>query len=174
LPLVDFEIEKECIDNALVVPYNKRLLNPASIDVRIGNTARIETIDYIKDEPVWVDVDLSAYSETNPYLLPPKAFILVGTLETFNLPSTITAEFRLKSSRAREGWNNCLAVYCDNGWHGSVLTMELINECRYHCLPLYPGLKIGQMVFHRCNEPQRHYGITGRYNGDKTVMGSRG
>lgn len=173
MPLVDFEIERECILNALVVPYNKALLNPASIDVRVGGTARIERME--GDRPTWIDIDISAYSADLPYYVAPKEFVLVGTLETFNLTDTIAAEFRLKSSRAREGWNNCLAVWADCGWNGSVLTMELINECRFHSLPLYPGLKIGQMIFHRCEQaPERHYGITGRYNNDTVVMGSKG
>jgi hypothetical protein len=70
--------------------------------------------------------------------------------------------------------HNCLAVWLDNGWHGSKLTMELVNHLCFSSLPLYPGLKIGQIIFYQTEVPTRHYGQTGRYNGDTTVMASKG
>jgi len=68
-----------------------------------------------------------------------------------------------------------LAGYCDPGWHGSVLTLELHNSRRFFNIGLWPGMKIGQMVFHRLETiPDRTYAITGRYNNDSTVTASRG
>jgi dCTP deaminase len=68
-----------------------------------------------------------------------------------------------------------MAGYCDPGWHGSVLTLELHNSRQLHPVALWPGMKIGQMVFHQmAATPQRSYAVTGRYNGDATVQGSRG
>ena len=60
---------------------------------------------------------------------------------------------------------------CDNGWHGSTLTLELKNFLRWHPLRLTPGMKIGQMVFHRTVPVpmKRSYKQRGRYNNDKTV-----
>jgi dCTP deaminase len=81
----------------------------------------------------------------------------------------------LKSSRAREGLEHLLAGYCDPGWHGSRLTLELHNSRRFHNIPLWPGMKIGQMVFHViAGTPERTYRETGRYNGDTQVTASRG
>ena len=167
--LVDWQIRELCeSETPLVTPCDPSLVNPASIDVRVGNTAEIEL------EAGFQKIDLTRYSQTLPYLVPPKAFILVGTLEVFHMPVNVAGEFRVKSSRAREGWNQCLAVRLDPRWHGSVLTLELINELRYHSLPLYPGLKIGQIVCHQTETPDRDYSVTGRYNHDLTVMGSKG
>jgi dCTP deaminase len=68
-----------------------------------------------------------------------------------------------------------LAGFCDPGWHGSKLTLELKNARRFHDLPLYPGLKIGQMVFHKMYaSPLRDYSETGRYNRDRSVAASKG
>jgi dCTP deaminase len=40
---------------------------------------------------------------------------------------------------------------------------------------LWPGMKIGQMVFHRMSDlPLRSYAQTGRYNGHATVHASKG
>ena len=64
-----------------------------------------------------------------------------------------------------------LAGWIDPGFHGSRLTLELKNETKYTDLPLYPGLKIGQIVFHKMNNvPQASYAVTGNYNNHLTVM----
>ena len=85
--------------------------------------------------------------------------------------SCFSCQFVLKSSRARSGLNHLLAGWCDPGWHGSRLTLELKNERLHHAIPLYPGLKIGQMVFHAMsNVPMHSYRETGHYNNHLTVM----
>jgi len=82
--------------------------------------------------------------------------------------------FFLKSSRAREGYENLHAGYADPGWHGSVLTLELKNSRQLLPLPLYPGMKIGQMVFFRMSQkPVLSYAVTGSYNKDLSTTGSK-
>jgi dCTP deaminase len=130
-------------------------------------------------------VDLS--SKESPEMLPhsmsengislnPGQFILASTMEIFNLPDNIACEFKLKSSVARSGLNNMLATWCDPGWHGSKLTLELKNDCEHHALLLRPGMKIGQMIFYRVHPvPDEHsYAIKGRYNRTDTVTASKG
>lgn len=167
MPLVDFQIEAICL-NGVIEPFDPSLINPASLDVRIGTNLVLETPDG------WRDWSIAGYTEERPFWVMPGDFLLAETMETFNMPETIAAEFRLKSSRAREGWDNALAVWLDPGWSGSKLTLELVNNCRFHRLPIYPGRKIGQIVFHECDRPTRSYKQTGRYNNDKTVMQSKG
>jgi dCTP deaminase len=56
-----------------------------------------------------------------------------------------------------------------------VLTLELKNVRQLHPVRLWPGMKIGQIVFTRMESaPRRSYAVTGRYNGDATVQGSKG
>lgn len=169
--LCDWEIRALCEGQLMVEGYHPGLVNPASLDVRLGHRLQVER---------WWSrelrtIDISDATQRRPYWLQPGHFVLAETREVFNLPDHIAAQFMLKSSRAREGLEHLMAGYCDPGWHGSVLTMELHNSRRHHSIPLWPGLRIGQMVFHRMSErPLMNYAQTGRYNGDTHVMGSKG
>ena len=167
--LCDWEIQARCRKGDMVVPFNPELLNPASLDVRLGDHLMIESIY----SPELIRIDISDRTEDEPFMLQAGEFCLAETLELFNLPNDISCQFVLKSSRARDGVNHLLAGWCDPGWHGSKLTLELKNERLHHALPLYPGLKIGQMVFHAMsNTPMHSYRETGHYNNHLTVMPS--
>lgn len=110
------------------------------------------------------------------YILNPGDVILAGTMETFNLPNNITAEYRLKSSLARVFLEHLHACWCDPTWQGSVLTLELVNMTKYHPIILHAGMKIGQMCFYR-HEPvpeDKSYAVRGQYNGDKEATPSKG
>lgn len=170
--LCDWEIRAQC-EGGMVTPYNQELVNPASLDVRLGSHIRIESAT--TPELVLLDLKREGWNYETPYLLRPGQFILAETVETFNLPATIAAQFMLKSSRAREGLEHLMAGYCDPGWHGSKLTLELHNSRQLHCVAIWPGMKIGQLVFHRMSHaPLRSYAETGRYNDHGIVMGSLG
>lgn len=169
--LPDFQIAELC-RSGMVTPFDPDLLNPASLDVRLGDTLLIESAEIRELVPYPL---LYQHNKLDPYLLVPGQFVLAPTVETFNLPDTIAGQFMLKSSRAREGLEHLMAGYCDPGWSGSVLTMELHNSRQLHSIPLWPGMRIGQMVFHMmADSPVHSYRKTGRYNGDTTVHESRG
>ena len=151
----------------MVVPFDRKLINPASLDVRLGDNLMIESM-YQED---LLRMDISNRTEDAPYLLMPGHFCLAETLEIFNIPDDISCQFVLKSSRARDGVNHLLAGWIDPGYHGSRLTLELKNERRHCPIKLWPGLKIGQLVFHVMNNtPQHSYAETGHYNNHLTVM----
>ena len=147
--LADWQIRSRCEgDSPMVEPFVLDLLNPASLDVVLGPYIMVEdpsNFDLVR-------VDISEHAEDNPWLLDPGEFILAETRETFNMPDNLCAIFALKSSRARAGYEHANAGFADPGWAGSKLTLELKNNRRHHPLPLYPGLKIGQMVFHWMDE----------------------
>lgn len=166
--LPDHEIHALCL-NGMVEPYDRILLNPASLDVRLGNQVLLESVASSRMIPL----DIGKYNKYHPYELVPGQFILAHTIETFRLPSDIAAQFMLKSSRAREGFEHLLAGYCDPGWHGSVLTLEIKNARQLQKIGIYPGLRIGQMVFTRmASTPTQDYSKTGNYNNHNTVMQS--
>lgn len=167
--IVDYEIERYCQQFGLLTPFKPQNLNPASIDVEIGTTAEIEM-----SNGQMLRIDLEKYSKEYPYMMEPGEFMLVATDEEFNIPDFLCCEFRIKSSRAREAYDNLLAVWIDPGFNKSKLTLELVNHRQRAKLPIYPGLKIGQIVFHRCAKPRKSYRTTGRYNGHSTVHGSLG
>ena len=165
--LCDWEIRSLCEQSQMVWPFRADLLNPASLDLVLGNEIMIE----VADQRELVRMSIAERTAEDPYWMLPSEFCLAESVEQFNLPNNISAQFVLKSSRAREGYNHMLAGWCDPGWNGSKLTLELKNNLRHHKLPLYPGLKIGQMVFHRMsNIPARSYAVTGHYNNHKSVM----
>ncbi len=156
----------------MVTPFDASLVNPASLDVRLGDTLLIESAE----SPELISYPLNLNNHTKDlYQLIPGQFVLAPTIEVFNLPNDVSAQFVLKSSLARKGLQHMLAGYCDPGWHGSVLTMELKNVRQLWPVPLWPGMRIGQMVFTKmlC-QPKLSYRETGRYNNDKTVQQSRG
>jgi dCTP deaminase len=172
--LSDWQIRARCQGaGTMVVPFDQDLVNPASLDVRLGRHIKIESAT--TPELILYDLEREGWDEETPYLLRPGQFILAETIETFHLPADIAAQFMLKSSRAREGLEHLMAGYCDPGWHGSKLTLELHNSRQLHCVAIWPGMKIGQMVFHKMDQaPLRTYAETGRYNNDQQVQGSRG
>ena len=141
--LCDWQIRALCA-GGMVEPFDEELLNPASLDVVLGDHLMIE-------DPTNVDlrkIDIHGCTPDAPYWLRPGEFVLAETRETFNIPNKVSGQFALKSSRARAGYSHMLAGWIDPGWHGSKLTLELQNARKMHSLPLYPGLKIGQIIFY--------------------------
>lgn len=160
-------------------------INAASIDITLGHKLLIEdrTDGYkYKGHPDVVSLrnrDSLKVVEWNlisqgPYVLKPGEFILAHSYEVFNLPDNIAAEYKLKSSLARVGLDHLNAGWCDPGWNGSALTLELRNLTTYHFLKLEYGIKIGQMVFFRCDPvPQEaSYATRGSYNNNTSVQGA--
>jgi len=159
--LSDFQIA-QLIEQGMIENHLPELINPASLDLRLGNTIMIESAA----SHDMIPVDISKSSRDQPYELVPGQFILADTMESFNMPEDIAGLFFLKSSRAREGYENLHAGYADPGWHGSTLTLELKNSRQLQRLPIWPGLKIGQMVFFKMSAiPATSYAVVGHYNG---------
>lgn len=161
------------------------LVNSSSIDITLGDIIRYESFkkhktDLFGDEYISLKHRQPLPTETwnmaleGGYLLAPGEFILASTREIFNLPNTISAEYKCKSSMARVGLNHLNAGWCDAGWYGSVLTLELKNENQTTAIRLTPGDKIGQMVFfeHEAVPEQGSYATKGNYNNHDTVMGA--
>lgn len=163
----------ELAKSGVICGVRPQAINAASIDVHLGQGFMRERSIGLNDP-----VDLAAresigytsvqVEEGGDFLLYPAEFVLAHTVETFHLPDDISAHFMLKSSIARNGINQMAAVWCDAGWNGSTLTLELKNDTRYHTLRLAAGMAIGQMVFHRHTVVPREqsYRVRGRYNND--------
>lgn len=113
---------------------------------------------------------------TGRLALQPGEFALAATEQVFHLPNDIAGHYMLKSSLARAGLQHLFAGWADPGWHGSVLTLELVNCLRRHTLVLEPGDKCGQMVFWRGKAVPDHasYANRGSYNGDRHAQPSKG
>lgn len=168
--LPDHEIRRLCQQHGMVTPFNDELLNPASLDLRLGDRIMIEQ----EDSPDLQIVGLCEYSADNPFLIHPGEWFLGETQEICHLPDHVGAQFVLKSSRAREGWDHAEAGWADPGYCGR-MTLELKNCRQYHPLPIWPGLRIGQLKFMLISgSPERSYAVTGRYQHDLVVTASKG
>lgn len=164
-----------------VIDANLENINGASIDITLGdkiliedvvNTGIVTNVDLMaKETPEMRPVDI-----TGGYALHPGKFILGTSRETFNLPNNVAAEYKLKSSLARSGLQHAMAGWCDPEWNNSKLTLELHNITQKHTLILKPGMKIGQMIFWKCDPvPEGEgYATKGQYNNQETVTQSKG
>ena len=179
----------DLIDLYIVEYAEKDLVNAASLDIRLGIDILIERPlpDYdptkenlgihrvvLKDREPLKMVRHSLKDE-GPFILYPGEFVLAHTHEVFNLPNHISAMYFLKSSMARIGLEHLNAGFCDAGWNGSSLTLELKNITRYHEIVLHHLDKIGQLVFfkHKAVKMEHSYATKGRYNGDRSVSGAK-
>jgi deoxycytidine triphosphate deaminase len=159
--------------SAIASPFDREMVNPTSLDIRIGyklllmaitNRYRYKTLlkmitereeEWIADDTLdnkvamlndlveWQEIDLTKTSETAPFWLFPSSKILVESLEVFNFPDNICGQFRLKSSRGREFYEHLEAGWCDAGWSGSKLTMEIENRSK-KILPIFKGKRWGK------------------------------
>jgi dCTP deaminase len=167
--LPDYEIF--CLARkGLVEPFDQELINPASLDVRLGENILIEQ----PESPEFVPHSIAGHTKEEPFMLQPHEFILAETFECFSVPNVVAGQLALKSSRAREGIEHLMAGYVDPGFKGR-LTLELQNARSMHAVPLWPGMRIGQIVFHKMSLlPNKDYSVTGRYQGDLQVQASKG
>lgn len=172
-------INKGVIENA--TPSN---VNGSSLDLTLGKYILVEKMSEAhkfsglnniislrqKDSLCMEKVDLE---KDGHFILRPGQFILAETVEKFNIPLNISAEYKLKSSMARIGLEHLNAGWVDPGWNNSVLTLEFRNLTTFHEIELVYGDKIGQMVFfqHEPVEMDDSYAIKGRYNGLAEVSG---
>lgn len=173
----------ELLDKGILERSDPFLVNSASIDICLGSKILVEpdsddlngeyqyTSLKHKEAIIWKEVNL----EEENYFLYPGNFILAQSVEIFNLPNDISAEYKLKSSMARIGLDHLNAGWCDAGWHGSVLTLELKNVSSNTVIELCAGDKIGQMIFFRHEEvpADKSYAVRGRYNLNTEVSGAR-
>jgi deoxycytidine triphosphate deaminase len=113
---------------------------------------------------------------TNGFILEPGMVALAHSVEEFNLPLWLTAEYRLKSSMARVFLEHLHASWCDPGWHSSQLTLEFVNMTQYHPLTLRANEKCGQVMFYSGTPvpEDRSYAVRGQYNGQKGATPSNG
>lgn len=132
-------------------PSGPELVNPASVDIRIGNTMLVQK----PQTDVWEPIGLGM-----PARVDPGELVLVETLECLMVPNGFAVELKLKSTAARQGWNHSLAFWFDPGWEG-IGTMELQNISKTPLL-LETGRRIAQIIVHRLDTDAIHP-YNGRY-----------
>ncbi|MBE6953280.1 MAG: dCTP deaminase [Clostridia bacterium] len=168
--LSDRTIRQMLNDRELTItPLTEEQIQPASVDVRLGNTFSI-----VEDSPSGV-ITLGSeirYKtiETDTYVLLPGQFVLATTMEYFELPDDLTAFVEGRSSLGRMGLFIQNAGWVDPGFKGEI-TLELFNANRC-AIELKSGRRVGQLVFAKMDTPaDKPY--DGKYQGQRGATGSR-
>ncbi len=172
--LADHEIRKLCETRGLVTPYMPANIQPASIDVRLGDEFRV----FERDSTTHVDLDdpvditkLVKIKDGEYFLLHPGEFVLGSTVERVSMPTDLVSRIEGKSSVGRLGLMvHVTAGYIDPGFVGNI-TLEM--TC-LHPLPikLRPGKLIAQISFHSMASPAEEP-YKGRYQNDTGPAASR-
>jgi dCTP deaminase len=163
-----------------VDPWDPGLIQPSSIDLRLGNSFRvfhnhrITAID-LRNPPDNLTEEV-VVDEGEPFVIHPGEFCLGRTLEWVELPDDVVARVEGKSSLGRLGLIvHATAGFVDPGWKGT-LTLEFNNLTRVP-IKLYSGLPIAQLSFMALDRPaERPYGSEGlgsHYQGQVAATESR-
>lgn len=140
MQLPDHEIADLIKDGRLVVdPYDPDLLQPASLDVRLGRAFRREG----HSSPMVGSLNLG-----------PNRLVLGHTFEALKVPDDIAVRVEGKSTWGRKGLLvHLTAGFVDPGFEGQI-TLELLNVSRARMI-LEPGTVIAQLSFHKLSSPAR-------------------
>lgn len=147
-------------------------IGPASIDVRLGSSIIVPRKAYVERQDV-TDVGQAREVETRQYervrmqyhskfMLHPNQLILGVTFEYVSLPYDVFAMILSRSSWGRLGLIVATAAAVQPGYKGC-LTLELANVSESP-IALYPGLPVGQLVFHETTAKGGQDLYKGRYD----------
>lgn len=159
--LSDGQIRQRLDTDLTIEPFDKANLEPASVDLHLGDEFTRVEHTYTPGGAVVRpgDEDALNYVEAEPPVhLNPGDTILATTRETIGLPDDLSAEVTGRSTLGRLFVSvHQTAGFIDPGFEGEV-TLELSNEGPA-TLVLEPGLRICQIVFHALGEPaEQPYG----------------
>lgn len=152
----------------VVEPLEEYLIQPASIDLRLGrHFLKVDenAFDIIRmDDPIkYVEVTM------DEIIIPPFSFMLASTMEYVRLPNNLTAFVEGRSSVGRIGLFVENAGWVDPGFEGE-LTLELYNANRQP-IRLQSGRRICQLVFAKMDRPASAP-YQGKYQGQRKPRGS--
>lgn len=129
-------------------------IGDASVDVRLGNEFLLPTRAITGSHGYGVAEApglAQFYKRTrrefeNPLFLHPGQLVLGATLEFVGLPSDLTCYVIGRSSLGRTGLVIATATAVAPGYKGCI-TLEIVNLGEVP-MPLYPGMRIAQLVIH--------------------------
>lgn len=157
--LVDWQLRDRIARGHIKIdPYNPDLVQPNSVDIRLGNhfvwyTPGIGVIDPYDRNSVTSSVE---EIRADSFILHPGQFVLAETLECIGLPDNIVATIEGKSSIARLGVTlHQTGGWIDAGFRGTI-TLEMANV-NARPVKVYAGMPIGQLVFYTTERAEMPY-----------------
>lgn len=168
--LSDKTILKMLEEQSLVIePLEKEQVQPASVDIRLGNTFSI-----VEDSSAGIinlENEIKYKTITSDtYILLPNQFVLATTMEYIDLPNDLTAFVEGRSSLGRMGLFIQNAGWVDPGFQGEI-TLELYNANRC-AIELKAGRRVGQLVFAKMDDVALNP-YNGKYKGQRGATGSK-
>lgn len=152
-----------------ISPYEKSQIQPASFDVRLGDTFSI--VEDSASGVITLDNEIKYKTmKTDTYVLLPGQFVLATTMEYIALPDNLTAFVEGRSSLGRMGLFIQNAGWVDPGFEGEI-TLELFNANRC-AIELRSGRRVGQLVFAQMDRDALHP-YRGKYQAQRGATGSR-
>lgn len=154
-----------------VTPFAEDLVNPASLDLRLGHLIREPRVKWWTRQPnsaidkstpaseLWTDA--FAFEQ---YILQPGQCVLCHSVEYIRMPTTAAGFLASKSSTGRLLLEHFHSGWFDPGFEGTA-TLELKNDGMWEII-LRPGDLWVQLILIQMTEaPLRDYSVTGRYQG---------
>lgn len=152
-----------------IAPLEKEQIQPASVDIRLGNTFSIVEDSHAGIVTLENEIQYKTIT-SDTYLLLPNQFVLATTMEYIELPGDLTAFVEGRSSLGRMGLFIQNAGWVDPGFKGEI-TLELYNANRC-AIELKAGRRVGQLVFAKMDAAALNP-YNGKYQGQKGATGSR-
>jgi dCTP deaminase len=161
--LIGKEIEKALKKRLIVIePLEVSQIGPGSIDLTLGNDFRIfkkrTRIYHVKNDSEFQDITRAVHvKDGGSIAIKPGEMILGITKERITLAPTISGRLEGRSRFARFG----LAVHVTAGFmHPGIANhqvLEIVN-LGHAPLALYPGTRICQFIFERCEGRAKYQG----------------
>ena len=139
-------------------PYDPALVQPNSVDIRLGSHFVWYTPGNAVIDPYNHDSVTSGVEEVHAdsFILNPGQFVLAETMECIGLPDNIVATIEGKSSIARLGVTlHQTGGWIDAGFRGTI-TLEMCNV-NTRPVKVYAGMPIGQLVFYTTERAEKPY-----------------
>jgi dCTP deaminase len=178
--LSDRSIREELDAGRLQIePWDEGLLQPASVDLRLGREFRVfrnYRLPYIDPKQEMPNLtELEVIEDDSQFILHPGEFALAVTVESVAIPDDLVGRLDGKSSLGRLGLIvHSTAGFVDPGFHGR-LTLELTNIANLP-IALYYRMPVSQISFMRLSTPaEKPYGSSGgsKYQGQSGPEPSR-
>lgn len=161
--LIGKEISR-AVKNKLITiePLDQSQVGPGSVDLTLGNDFRIfvkrSKPYHVKNDSRFQDITRAVHVKDGNFItIRPGEMILGITKEKITIADTISGRLEGRSRFARFG----LAVHVTAGFmHPGIANhqvLEIVN-LGHAPLALYPGTRICQMIFERCEGRARYQG----------------
>ncbi len=154
--LIGKEIEKAMGNGSIVIePLDRSQIGPGSVDLSLGNDFRVFKkqfrLYHIKNDSHFQDITRDVYVKDGGYIvIKPGQMVLGITKEKITLADNISGRLEGRSRFARFG----LAVHVTAGFmHPGISNhqvLEIVNLGNGP-LALYPGTRICQFIFEKCD-----------------------